>query len=31
MGTHAELMERGGIYRRVRDMQQSIEDEMTGE
>ena len=31
MGAHAELMERGGIYRRVRDMQQSIEDEMTGE
>lgn len=27
MGTPSELMERGGIYRRVRDMQQSVEEE----
>jgi ATP-binding cassette subfamily B protein len=28
MGTPDELMARGGIYRRIRDMQQSVEDEL---
>jgi ATP-binding cassette subfamily B protein len=28
MGTPSELMARGGIYRRIRDMQQSVEEEM---
>jgi ATP-binding cassette subfamily B protein len=30
MGTPSELMALGGIYRRIRDMQQSVEDEFDG-
>jgi ATP-binding cassette subfamily B protein len=31
IGTPNELMERGGIYKRIRDMQQSVEDELLEE
>jgi ABC-type multidrug transport system fused ATPase/permease subunit len=30
MGTPAELMRQNGVYRRIRDMQQSVEDEIGG-
>jgi ATP-binding cassette subfamily B protein len=31
IGSPAELMERGGVYRRIRDMQQSVENEVLEE